>query len=240
MDDKDTEKEKNNVNETDKNETGKKDSTLNSEESNRENQAQENDSEKKEEKEKHDKKDDLHEKLAHEDKDEIIKKFIKLHHEYEKDRHHLKTKEHEAHENFDKYRRALAEFENLRKRTVLEKQDALKYANFNIISDLLVLLDDFQRAIDSSKKDEKADLKHFVEGIEMIEKNFIDLLFKKYGVVRYCEPGDEFDPNIHSALMAVEGDYKNEEVVEVFRKGYMLHDRVVRAAEVKIGKPKKG
>lgn len=191
------------------------------------------------EKEKHEKKDDLHEKLMHEDKENIIKRFIKLHHENEKHKHTLKEKENEANENFDKYRRALAEYENLRKRTILDKQDALKYANFNIISDLVTLLDDFQRAIDSAKKDEKTDLKTFVEGIEIIEKQFIDLLFKKYGVVRYGEQGEEFDPNIHSAMMAVESDYNKETVIEVFRKGYKLHDRVIRAAEVKIGKPKK-
>jgi molecular chaperone GrpE len=191
------------------------------------------------EKEKHDKKDDLYEKLMKEEKENIIKKFIKLHHENEKHKHTLKEKENEALENLDKYKRALAEYENLRKRTVLDKQDALKYANFNIISDLVTLLDDFQRAIDSAKKDEKTDLKTFVEGIEIIEKQFIDLLFKKYGVVRYGEQGEEFDPNIHSAIMAVEGDYDKETVIEIFRKGYKLHDRVIRAAEVKIGKTKK-
>jgi molecular chaperone GrpE len=193
----------------------------------------------KENKDHKEKKDELFEKLKHEDKDELIKKLIKIHHENEKHKQSLREKENEAQENFDKYRRSLAEFENLRKRTVLEKQDALKYANFNIIADLLVLLDDFQRAIDSTKKEEKTELNTFVEGIEMIEKQFIDLLFKKYGVIKYCEQGEEFDPNIHSAMMAVEGDYDKEEIVEIFRKGYKLHDRVIRAAEVKIGKPKK-
>jgi molecular chaperone GrpE len=100
------------------------------------------------------------------------------------------------------------------------------------------VLDDFQRAIDSSRNDEKMELSHFVEGIEMIEKQFIDLMFKKYGVEKYCEKGDEFDPTIHLAMTAEEGDYENETVIEVFRSGYKLHDRVIRAAEVKVGKPK--
>ena len=102
----------------------------------------------------------------------------------------------------------------------------------------MVVLDDFQRAIDSAKADEKMELKHFIEGVDMIEKQFADLLFKKYGVIRFCEINDEFDPKIHLAMMAEQGEYENEKVLEVFRKGYLLHDRVIRPAEVKIGKPK--
>ena len=182
--------------------------------------------------------DELFEKINKEDKEKIIHEYIKLLKENEKAKKHIKDKEIETNEYLDKYRRALAEMENLRKRTVLEKQDALKYANFNIISDLLVVLDDFQRAIDSAKADEKMELKHFIEGVDMIEKQFADLLFKKYGVIRFCEINDEFDPKIHLAMMAEQGEYENEKVLEVFRKGYLLHDRVIRPAEVKIGKPK--
>jgi len=182
--------------------------------------------------------DEFIEKLINEDKKDIIKKYIKLYHENEKIKKSLKKFEHDANDYFDKYRRALADMENIRKRIIIEKQDSLKYANFNIISDLLVVLDDFQRAIDSAKADDKMDLNHFVDGIDMIEKQFVDLLFKKYGVTRFCEEGDEFDPNIHQGMMLQEGDYDKEIVIEVFRKGYLLHDRVIRPAEVKVGKPK--
>ena len=116
------------------------------------------------------------------------------------------------------------------------KQDALKYANFNIVSDLLTILDDFQN-IDSAKAG-NIDFENYQIGIEMIEKQFLDILFKKYGVVKFGDKGEEFDPNIHSAMMMEEGDFKFEEITEVFRNGYSLHDRVIRAAEVKIGKPK--
>lgn len=146
------------------------------------------------------------------------------------------TKEKEAADYLDKYRRTLAEMENLRKRTQADKQDFLKYANFNIVSDFLVILDDFQRALDAGKN-ANMDLETYISGIELIEKQILDLLFKKYGVKKYGEPGEEFDPNVHQAVMMEEGDFEKEELVEVFRKGYMLHDRVVRSAQVKVGKP---
>jgi len=128
--------------------------------------------------------------------------------------------------------------ENLRKRTAQEKQDSLKYANFNIISDLLVILDDFERAIESGKNG-VVDINNYIQGIEMIERQFLDLLFKKYGVVKYGEKEEEFNPHIHQALMMEEGDCEKEIISEVFRKGYMLHDRVIRPAHVKVCKPKK-
>ena len=180
----------------------------------------------------------INEKLKNMTKEQLVKEYKKILKENEKNKNNFLKKEKESEESFDRYRRTLAEMENLRKRTITEKQDSLKYANFNIISDFIVVLDDFQRAIDSARTDEKMKMKNFVDGIEMIEKQFIDLLFKKYGVVKYGEVGDEFDPQIHSALMAEEGDYKKEVLLDVFGKGYSLHGRVARAAQVKIGKPK--
>lgn len=146
-------------------------------------------------------------------------------------------KEKESLDYLDRYRRSLAEVENIRKRTQMDKQENLKYANFNLISDLLVILDDFQRAIDAAKEGQ-TDFENYQTGIEMIEKQFLDLLFKKYGVIKYGEAGEEFDPNRYQAMMMEEGDYDEETVADVFRKGYILHDRVIRPAQVKVGKPK--
>ena len=170
-------------------------------------------------------------------KEDLIKEYDKLIIENEKLKKVKEEKEKESNEYLDRYRRTLADMENLRKRVTLEKQDALKYANFNIVSDLLTILDDFQRAIDSAKAG-NIDFENYQIGIEMIEKQFLDILFKKYGVVKFGDKGEEFDPNIHSAMMMEEGDFKFEEITEVFRNGYSLHDRVIRAVEVKIGKPK--
>ena len=146
-------------------------------------------------------------------------------------------KESESLDYLDRYRRSLAEVENMRRRTQTEKQENLKYANFNIVSDLLVIFDDFDRAIEHGKKD-PCETTSFLEGIEMIAMQFGELLFKKYGVVKYGEINDLFDPNIHQAFMMEEGEYEKETIIEVFRKGFMLHDRVIRPAQVKIGKPK--
>lgn len=181
--------------------------------------------------------DDIMEKINKMEKDEVVKHYITALKHNEGLKKSLDEKEKESTEYLDKYKRSLAEMENMRKRTIIEKQDSLKYSNFNIISDLVVLLDDFQRAIDSAKKDEKTDLKHFVDGVDMIEKQFIDLLYKKYGVVKFGEKDEEFDPKIHMALTMEKGDYEHEKILEVFRKGYMLHDRVIRPAEVKISRP---
>lgn len=149
----------------------------------------------------------------------------------------LKEADEKANDSFDKYRRGLAELENVRKRAQNERQEFAKYANFKIIEDLLIILDDFQRAIDSAKAG-NVNFENYQEGIEMIEKQFIDLLFKKYGVVKYGEQGDDFDPNIHQGMMMEEGDFEKEIIVDVFRKGFTLHDRVIRPAQVKVGKPK--
>ena len=178
------------------------------------------------------------EKIKSLTKEEIEVEYVKLLQNYEKVKKILESKQKETLEYFDKYKRTLADIENLRKRTVIDKQDSLKFANFNIINDLLVVLDDFQRAIDSAKSDSKTDLKHFVNGIAMIEKHFADLLFKKYGVIKYGKKDEEFDPKIHTAVIAEEGDFKSEIVLDVLRMGYILHDRVIRAAQVKVGKPK--
>ncbi len=150
----------------------------------------------------------------------------------------LKDKEVQSNDYLDKYKRTLADMENLRKRTQLEKQDSLKYANFNILADLVSILDDFQRAIQHAKTDKKTNLHNFCSGIEMIEKQFAELLTGKYGIIRYGERNEPFNPNIHSALMMEEGKFAEELVLDVFRCGYKLHDRVIRPAEVKVGKPR--
>jgi molecular chaperone GrpE len=95
----------------------------------------------------------------------------------------------------------------------------------------------FSVAIDAFKEDESKDATSFAEGIQMIEKQFADLLFTKYKVEKYGEEGEVFDPNLHQAMMMEEGKDKKEIVTQVFRKGYKLHDRVVRPAQVKISKP---
>jgi molecular chaperone GrpE len=166
----------------------------------------------------------------------LLKTYDKLGKEQEKIKEQLTIKEAEAADYLDKYRRSLAEAENIRKRFQNDRQESAKYANFKIIEDFLVILDDLQRAIESAKAG-SVDFEKYQQGIEMIEKQFLDLLFKKYGVVKYAEAGEAFDPNKHQALMMEVGEYDKEVIIEIFRRGYQLHDRVIRHAQVKVGKP---
>ncbi len=165
-----------------------------------------------------------------------LKKLQDANAEIEDLKKNLAEKTLEAEKNFDLYKRALADVENIRKRSANEKQEVLKFGNFNIVSDLLVVLDDFDRALTSGKQD-NTEKNAIIEGVEMIQKQFEDLLFKKYGVEKYGEAGEEFNPERHQAVMMEVGDYKEETVVEVFRSGYALHERVIRPAQVKVGKP---
>lgn len=172
-------------------------------------------------------------------KEELLEELIKLkdvESENESLKKELSEKKIDVEKNFDLYKRALADVENIRKRSANEKQEVLKFGNFNIVSDLLVILDDFDRALMSGKQ-ENTVKESIIEGVEMIQKQFEDLLFKKYGVEKFGKAGEEFNPERHQAVMMEVGDYEEETVAEVFRNGYALHERVIRPAQVKVGKP---
>ncbi len=135
--------------------------------------------------------------------------------------------------------RKQADFENFRKRMFRERQEAVEYANSKLLLDLVDVIDNFERAIKSS--DDSQDFKSFHEGIELIEKQFTSMLENKWGLKRFDSVGEEFDPEKHEALMAEErDDVETETVMEDFQKGYMLHDRVLRHAKVKVAKPAGG
>jgi len=135
----------------------------------------------------------------------------------------------------NQYLRKQADFENFRKRMFREKEEAIKYANSNLLLDLVSIIDDFERAIKSS--DESKDFDTFHSGIELIEKQFTSMLDKKYGLKRFDSTGEKFDPEKHEAMMTEESDEFDEEtVLEDFQKGYMLHDRVLRHSKVKVSK----
>ncbi len=137
----------------------------------------------------------------------------------------------------DQYLRKQADFENFRKRMFREKEEAIKFANSNLIMDLIPIIDDFERAIRSGE--DSQDFSSFHQGIELIEKQFIGMLDRKWGLKRFDSGGDDFDPERHEALLMEESDeVEKPKVVEDFQKGYMLHDRVLRHAKVKVHMPK--
>ncbi|MFH1062701.1 MAG: nucleotide exchange factor GrpE [Candidatus Omnitrophota bacterium] len=136
----------------------------------------------------------------------------------------------------EKMLRIQADFENSRKRLERDKTDFIKYANDQIISQLIPFVDDFKRAFAAA--DQTKDFEVLHKGVEMILKHLIELL-KQKGVTEIEAVGKKFDPAFHEAMLQVETDEHPEDtIVEEFQKGYLLNDRVLRAAKVKVAKAK--
>ncbi|MDD5129350.1 MAG: nucleotide exchange factor GrpE [Candidatus Omnitrophica bacterium] len=135
----------------------------------------------------------------------------------------------------DQLLRTQADFENMRKRLDREKQDFLKYANEGLILELLNVLDDLERVI-SLAEEKQEELDAFLKGVEMILAHIYELL-KTHGVKPVEAEGKIFDPHYHEALMQVENkDLPENTIVEVLQKGYLMHERVIRTAKVKVSK----
>jgi len=136
----------------------------------------------------------------------------------------------------DRLLRKQADFENFRKRMLREREDAARYANATLLSDIIGLIDDFERAIKSAE--ESRDFATFLQGISMIEKQFVEMLETRWGLKRFVSVGEAFDPNRHEAVLRVEGPAGSKPtVVEDYQKGYYLHERVLRPARVKVMVP---
>ena len=136
----------------------------------------------------------------------------------------------------DQLLRKQADFENFRKRLMREREDAIRYANTSLLLDLVDTIDNFERAIKSSQ--DSKDFDTFHTGVDMIEKQLTSMLESKYGLKRFESRGEEFDPDRHEAVTAEESpDVVTQTVIEDFQKGYMLHDRVLRPAKVRVAMP---
>jgi molecular chaperone GrpE len=117
-----------------------------------------------------------------------------------------------------------------------EREDAARYANASLLTDIIGLIDDFERAIRSAE--ESSDFGTFLQGISMIEKQFVEMLESRWGLKRFASVGEGFDPNRHEAVLRVEGPAGSKPtVVEDYQKGYYLHERVLRPARVKVMVP---
>lgn len=137
----------------------------------------------------------------------------------------------------DQYLRKLADYENFRKRMFREKDEAVGYANSQLLSDLVGVLDDFDRAVKSSES--SRDFQSLHDGVAMIHRSLLNTLETKYALSRYDSQGEAFDPNRHEAMMSEEGECDEPVVAEEYVKGYMLKDRVLRSAKVKVMMPNK-
>jgi len=132
--------------------------------------------------------------------------------------------------------RMAAENQNTRKRLVKQQQDAYRYRHQDILRDLAEVIDNFERAIDSSA--DSKDFDAFHEGIVMIEKQFKGMLNESYGLERVGSEGDIYDPSIHEAVLLEESSEVSEDTVkQVFQPGYRLYERVLRPAKVVVLKP---
>ena len=127
-----------------------------------------------------------------------------------------------------RYLRLMADFQNYKKRVEKEKRDLYSYANEKLMNELLAVVDNFERALDHDADE------GFKEGIEMIFKQLQDVL-EKSGLAEIPALGEEFDPNVHSAVMTEETeDYESGKVSGVMQKGYTLNGKVIRPAMVKV------
>jgi len=154
-----------------------------------------------------------------------------------KESEYLKLKEEvtKAGEYWERIMRLQADFDNTRKRLEREKQDFVKFANEGMVIELLNILDDLERAVDLAESKHQ-DLPAFLKGVEMILAHLYEML-KEYGVRPIEAQGKSFDPNLHEALMQVEDkDRPENTVIEELQKGYLLNDRVIRTAKVKVSK----
>ena len=138
--------------------------------------------------------------------------------------------------NHDQLLRKAAEFENFRKRMNQEKQSSIEYANQSLLLDIIPLIDNLERAIQAGET--SSDHAAFLDGVKMIEKQLITQLESKWGLKRFNSAGEPFDPNKHEALMMEKSPDVSEAVVqEDLIKGYLLKERVIRAAKVKVLMP---
>ena len=127
------------------------------------------------------------------------------------------------------WQRTQADFINYKRRTEQERAEFSKFANASLILGLLPVLDDLERALDSSSPKARTD---WVAGIKLIEHNFRSFL-EAQGLTPIKAIGEPFDPRFHEALRQDKG--QDGIVIEEFQKGYLLHDRVLRPAKVVVG-----
>ncbi|MGE7601163.1 nucleotide exchange factor GrpE [Peribacillus sp. NPDC097675] len=132
----------------------------------------------------------------------------------------------------NRYLRLQADFDNSRRRAKLDMEAAQKYRVQSIAGNLVEALDNFERATKIEADNEQT--KSLLQGLEMVHKGIVDALAKE-GIEPISSVGEEFDPRLHQAVMQVQDEnFGSNIVVEEFQKGYLLKDRVIRPAMVKV------
>lgn len=145
----------------------------------------------------------------------------------------LAAKDRQIAELTDDLKRLQAEFDNFKKRIEKDVAERTRYANLRLICDLLPVLDSFDKAIEDASKNE--DFQQLKEGLEKLQKQFKSIL-EREGLKEVRTDGN-FDPFAHEAMMREEADDADDgKILEVFQKGYMLGNKTIRTAKVKVAK----
>lgn len=149
----------------------------------------------------------------------------------------LESLEKEGKESYDRFLRVSAEFENYKKRAAREMNDFRKFANESFIKAMLPVVDNLDRAIESSSNDDHAQ-NSVLEGVNMTLKEILKV-FEQFNVKPFESLGKAFDPALHQAVMQEEtNDHPENTVLNELQKGYMMHDRLLRPAMVVVSKTK--
>lgn len=136
----------------------------------------------------------------------------------------------ELEEKNDQLLRLAAEYDNFRKRSQREKEGIYSDVKSNVIGDILPVIDNFERAADITGED----VESYKKGMGMILAQLKDVM-TKHGVEPFGEAGDDFDPNLHNAVMHIEDENFGENVIsQVFSKGYKVGDKLIRPATVQV------
>ncbi len=133
----------------------------------------------------------------------------------------------------DRFMRALAEMENLRKRSDRDRREAEQYGGSKLSRDMLPVYDNMKRALDAVTEEQREANKALLEGIELTMRELINV-FNKHGIERIApEVGERFDPQLHQAMFeAPLPDTKAGDIIQVSAEGFKLHDRLLRPAQV--------
>jgi len=132
----------------------------------------------------------------------------------------------------ERYMRLMAEFQNFKRRAAKEKSDIHAFANERIVGDLLPVMDNFERALDTETEDVEA----YAKGMQLIFEQLKTAL-EKAGLKEIEALGLDFDPNVHNAVMTDNTEeYENDKISKVLQKGYKLNDKVIRPSMVAVNK----
>lgn len=139
-------------------------------------------------------------------------------------------------EEKDRYLRLNAEFDNLRKRTLKEREEFIKYSNEKLIQEFIDVFESLERGIENARKTDNKD--KLIEGMELVYKQF-KVVLERNGLVPIKALGEKFDHSKHEAMMqTLTDDHEEDIILEEFAKGYMLNGKILRYSKVRVSKKK--